>query len=96
MLIVVTYDVQTSSSGGEKRLRYVAKKCEQYGIRVQHSVFECIVDFSQLRQLEFDLEKIIDHEKDSIRIYQLGRNYKNKVKHIGAKKTIKVDEPLIF
>ena len=84
MLVLITYDVQTSSSGGAKRLRHVAKKCEQYGVRVQYSVFECIVDNAQLRQLEIDLEKIIDHDRDSIRIYKLGKNYKNKVTHIGA------------
>jgi len=67
MLVLITYDVQTSSSGGAKRLRHVAKKCEQYGVRVQYSVFECIVDNAQLRQLEIDLEKIIDHDRDSIR-----------------------------
>lgn len=96
MLVLITYDVQTSSSGGAKRLRHVAKKCEQYGVRVQYSVFECIVDNAQLRQLEIDLEKIIDHDRDSIRIYKLGKNYKNKVTHIGAKESLKVDEPLIF
>lgn len=96
MLVVITYDVQTTSTGGAKRLRNVAKKCEQYGVRVQHSVFECVVDNAQLRQLELDLEGIIDLEKDSIRFYRLGKNYKNKVKHIGARETIKVDEPLIF
>ncbi|HZW68129.1 MAG TPA: CRISPR-associated endonuclease Cas2 [Pseudogracilibacillus sp.] len=96
MLVLITYDVQTSSSGGAKRLRDVAKKCEQYGVRVQYSVFECIVDSAQLRQLEIDLEKIIDHDRDSIRIYKLGKNYKNKVTHIGAKESLKVDEPLIF
>ena len=96
MLVLITYDVQTSSSGGGKRLRHVAKKCEQYGVRVQYSVFECIVDHTQLRQLEIDLEKIINHDRDSIRIYRLGKNYKNKVTHIGAKESLKVDEPLIF
>lgn len=96
MLVLITYDVQTSSSGGAKRLRHVAKKCEQYGVRVQYSVFECIVDNAQLRQLEIDLEKIIDHDRDSIRIYRLGKNYKSKVIHLGAKESLKVDEPLIF
>lgn len=96
MLVLITYDVETSSLGGAKRLRHVAKKCEQYGVRVQYSVFECIVDHAQLRQLEIDLEKIIDPDRDSIRIYRLGNNYKNKVTHIGAKEALKLDEPLIF
>ena len=96
MLVLVTYDVQTSSEGGAKRLRHVAKKCEQYGVRVQNSVFECIVDSAKLRQLELDLEKIIDPEVDSLRFYRLGKNHDTKVKHIGAKESIEVDKPLIF
>lgn len=96
MLVLVTYDVQTSSEGGAKRLRRVAKKCEEYGVRVQNSVFECIVDSAKLRQLEIDLEKIIHPEKDSLRFYRLGRNHDKKVKHIGAKVSLEVDKPLIF
>lgn len=96
MLVLVTYDVRTSSEGGTKRLRQVAKKCEQYGVRVQNSVFECIVDSAKLRQLELDLEKIIDPEIDSLRFYRLGKNHDKKVKHIGAKEAIEVDKPLIF
>lgn len=96
MLVLVTYDVRTSSKGGAKRLRYVAKKCEQYGVRVQNSVFECIVDSAKLRQLEFDLEKIIDPKVDSLRFYYLGKNHDKKVKHIGSKVSIEVDKPLIF
>lgn len=96
MLVLVTYDVQTSSKGGQKRLRNVAKKCEEYGVRVQNSVFECIVDSAKLRQLELELEKIIDPEVDSLRFYRLGKNHDKKVKHIGAKATIEVDKPLIF
>lgn len=78
MLVVITYDVETASLGGQKRLRKVAKKCEQYGVRVQNSVFECIIDNAQLRQLEIELLKIIDLDKDSIRFYRLGNSYKNK------------------
>ena len=96
MLILVTYDVQTMTASGQKRLRKVAKKCEEYGIRVQNSVFECVVDSTQLRQLEFALEAIINPSVDSLRFYRLGNNYKSKVKHIGAKPSIEVEEPLIF
>lgn len=40
MMLVVTYDVDTSDTAGQKRLRKVAKICERYGMRVQNSVFE--------------------------------------------------------
>lgn len=96
MLVVITYDVETTSTGGQKRLRHVAKKCEQYGVRVQNSVFECVVDNAQLRQLEIELLEVIDCDRDSIRFYRLGNNYKNKVKHFGSKEVISVESPLIF
>lgn len=96
MLVVITYDVETASLGGQKRLRKVAKKCEQYGVRVQNSVFECIIDNAQLRQLEIELLKIIDLDKDSIRFYRLGNSYKNKVKHFGTKEVISLEDPLVF
>lgn len=96
LLVLVTYDVQITSAGGAKRLRKVAKKCEQYGVRVQNSVFECIVDATQLRMLELELEEIIDPNCDSLRFYRLGNNHENKVKHIGAKTSLEVDKPLVF
>lgn len=96
MLVLVTYDVAITTDGGAARLRRVAKICEQYGVRVQNSVFECIVDATQKKMLEVELMKVIDKQVDSIRIYQLGNQYRNKVKHMGAKETINVEDPLIF
>ncbi|MCM3550148.1 CRISPR-associated protein Cas2 [Niallia circulans] len=96
MLVLVTYDVAITTNGGATRLRRVAKICEQYGVRVQNSVFECIVDATQKKRLEMDLMKVIDQQSDSIRIYQLGNQYRNKVNHIGAKETLNVEDPLIF
>lgn len=96
MLVLVTYDVSTKTPSGQKRLRQVAKACEAKGVRVQNSVFECIVDAAEYRKLQYDLEAIIDPESDSLRFYVLGNHYKNKVVHIGAKESIDVTEPLIF
>lgn len=96
ILVLITYDVSTISDGGKKRLRRVAKKCEDYGVRVQNSVFECVVDAAQLKTLEIALEEIIDPTHDSLRFYKLGNNYKNKVKHIGVKEGLDVEGPLIF
>lgn len=96
MLILVTYDVSTSTSGGVKRLRKVAKICQNYGQRVQNSVFECIVDSTQFAELKIDLQKVIDLQEDSLRFYRLGDNYKNKVTHIGIKEAIAIEDPLIF
>ncbi len=96
MLVLITYDVNTGTKEGRRRLLKVAKQCVNYGVRVQNSVFECVVDAAKLREVKAKLCDIIDKEKDSLRFYYLGNNYKTKVEHIGAKETIKVDEPLIF
>lgn len=85
MMVLITYDVETVSSEGQKRLRKVAKKCENYGQRVQNSVFECLVTPDQFVVLKNDLEKIINKECDSLRYYYLGSNWKTRVEHIGAK-----------
>lgn len=96
MLVLITYDVSTIDSAGQKRLRKVAKTCQNYGQRVQNSVFECIVDTTQFATLKFELSKIIDKGQDSLRFYQLGNNYKNKVEHIGVKESLDLERPLIF
>ncbi|MUG68909.1 CRISPR-associated endonuclease Cas2 [Paenibacillus campinasensis] len=96
MLVLITYDVQTSGAGGAARLRKVSKACQNYGQRVQNSVFECIVDAAQFTALKLELAQLIDEEKDSLRFYRLGNNYKTKVEHIGAKPAIDLEEPLIF
>ena len=96
MLVLITYDVYTEDAAGKKRLRKVAKQCVNYGQRVQNSVFECVVDAAKCRQVKAILEEIIDKDKDSLRFYYLGNNYKSKVEHIGAKESYDVDGPLIF
>lgn len=96
MLILITYDVNTETASGKKRLRKVAKECENYGIRVQNSVFECIMDNAKSIDVKSKLSKIIDVSKDSLRFYNLGNNYENKVEHLGAKNTINVEKPLIL
>jgi len=96
MLVLVTYDINITSVIGQKRLRRVAKKCESFGIRVQNSVFECVVDATQYTKLRHDLLKIIDPEADSLRLYSLGERYLTKVEHFGVKNTIQVEGALIL
>lgn len=96
MLVLITYDVNTETPAGKKRLRQVAKQCVNYGQRVQNSVFECNMDAAKCRQVKAILEDLIDKEKDSLRFYFLGNHYKNKIEHIGAKPTFDVTETLIF
>lgn len=96
MLLLITYDVNTQDSKGRKRLRRVAKLCVDYGVRVQNSVFECVVDTAQYRELKYKLTNEIDEKKDSLRFYFLGNGKKTKVEHIGAKETIDVEAPLIM
>jgi len=96
ILVLITYDVNTQTAEGRKRLRQVAKQCVNYGQRVQNSVFECVLDAAKLREVQHILEQIIDKETDSLRFYILGNNYKHKVEHIGAKPSFNVEDPLII
>lgn len=85
MMVLITYDVNTETDGGKKRLNKVAKQCKNYGQRVQNSVFECLIDPTQFAELKNKLENIADPETDSIRYYFLGDNWKRRVEHFGAK-----------
>jgi CRISPR-associated protein Cas2 len=95
MMVLVTYDVSTETAAGRKRLARVAKTCKNFGKRVQFSVFECLVDSAQWATVESRLVEIIDPEKDSLRFYFLGANYKPRIVHIGAKSTLDQEGPLI-
>ena len=95
MLILITYDVNVSKEGGTKRLRRVARACKDWGQRVQFSVFECIVDPAQWVELKNRLLKEIDLEKDSIRFYFLGSNWERRIEHVGSKKPIDQQGPLV-
>ncbi|MDR3539476.1 MAG: CRISPR-associated endonuclease Cas2 [Desulfosporosinus sp.] len=96
MLVLITYDVNTQTPIGRKRLRQVAKQCVNYGQRVQNSVFECVLDAAKLREVQHKLEQIIDKNTDSLRYYFLGNNYKSKVEHVGAKESFDVEGTLII
>jgi CRISPR-associated protein Cas2 len=95
MLVLVTYDVSVSSPGGAKRLRRVAKTCQDFGQRVQFSVFEIEVDPAQWTALRARLEAIIDPKQDSLRYYFLGANWQRRVEHVGAKPADDLNGPLI-
>ena len=95
MFVLVSYDVATSSNGGQRRLRRVSKACLDYGQRVQYSVFECIVDPAQWAVLRQRLIDEIDEKADSLRFYFLGSNWRHRVEHVGAKKTVDPEGPLI-
>jgi len=96
MLVLITYDVNTENDSGKKRLRHVAKLCKKWGQRVQNSVFECLVDPAQWTELKSGLESIIDFDRDSLRYYYLGSNWKRKVEHIGAKESYDPEGLLIL
>lgn len=85
MLVLITYDVSSQDAAGRKRLRRVSKECVNYGQRVQNSVFECVLDASQLLLLKDSLVSMIDEKEDSLRFYYLGNKYQTKVEHFGVK-----------
>ncbi|MGB5156508.1 CRISPR-associated endonuclease Cas2 [Desulfobacterium sp. N47] len=95
MFVLVSYDVATQDGTGARRLRRVAKACQDYGQRVQYSVFECIVDPATWAVLRQRLIDVIDQNQDSLRFYFLGSNWRRRVEHIGAKKSIDQEGPLI-
>lgn len=95
MLVLITYDVSTQDGAGRKRLRKVAKECVNYGQRVQNSVFECMLDPSQLLIVKDKLLSLIDREQDSLRFYYLGNKYETKIEHFGAKTTYEPEGMLI-
>ncbi len=96
MMIVLSYDVSTVDEGGAARLHRVAKICERYGVRVQCSVFELLVDPAQLVTLKASLEAVIDPKQDSVRIYRLGATWKTKIEQLGKPQRIEQDSPLIL
>jgi CRISPR-associated protein Cas2 len=95
MMVLITYDVNTETAAGQKRLRKVAKACENYGQRVQNSVFECLIDPARMKLLQATLEKLIDLERDSLRFYYLGDEWRKRVVHIGAKPGLDLEGTLI-
>lgn len=96
MLVLITYDVSTQDAAGRKRLRKVAKECVNYGQRVQNSVFECILDASQLLLLKDRLTSMINEEEDSLRFYYLGNKYQTKVEHFGIKTSYEPEGTLMI
>jgi CRISPR-associated protein Cas2 len=95
VMVLVTYDVNTTEAGGARRLRQVAKACRDHGQRVQFSVFEIEVDPAQWTRLKARLEAIIDANHDSLRYYYLGANWRRRVEHVGAKPSVDLGGPLI-
>ena len=96
MLVLVTYDVNTETAAGRKRLRQVAKQCVNYGQRVQNSVFECLLDAAQYAMLKARLTALIDEQIDSLRFYRLGNAYQSKVEHVGNSPRFAQDDVLLL
>lgn len=96
MLVLVTYDVNTETAAGRKRLRKVAKACVNHGQRVQSSVFECLLDAAQYAMFKAQLTALIDPAADSLRFYQLGSHYKSRVEHVGLHPEFAQDEVLLL
>ena len=95
ILILITYDVSTQDAAGRKRLRKVAKECVNYGQRVQNSVFECVLDSSQLLIVKDKLLSMIDPKQDSLRFYNLGNKFQRKFEHFGVKASYEAEGTLI-
>jgi len=88
MLVLITYDVSVLAKDGHRRLRNIAKACQDYGLRVQNSVFECEIDPAQYTILKDKLLNLYDEKQDSLRFYMLGKQGRSRVEHFGNKKTL--------
>lgn len=95
-MVLVSYDVSTVDAKGKSRLRKVAKECQNYGQRVQNSVFEIDVDYGTFLKIKDKLLKLIDESHDSIRFYYLGNNWHRRIEHYGAKETYDPEGVLII
>jgi len=96
MMVLISYDVCVTDSGGKTRLRKVAKECQNHAQRVQNSVFEADLDYSTFLKLKSRLIKLIDEEKDSLRFYYLGNHWERRIEHVGAKKTYNPEGVIII
>ena len=96
MFVLVSYDVNTETKEGRRRLRRIAKTCLNHGQRVQFSVFECLVNPAQWTALRAQLLDEMDPDKDSLRFYFLGANWRHRVEHVGAKPSLDQEGPLVF
>ncbi len=96
MMVLITYDMNTEDRSGKTRLRKIARQCVNYGQRVQNSVFECVVDDAECKQLQHTLCTIIDPTKDSLRFYYLGNKYQTRIEHFGAKETYEAEGVLMI
>jgi CRISPR-associated protein Cas2 len=96
MYVIIAYDVCTMTAEGQKRLRLVSKACQNYGQRVQNSLFECSIDYGTFLTLKHNLESLINHKTDSLRFYYLGNKWEHKVEHVGAKSSYNPQDTLII
>ncbi len=96
MLVLISYDVSTVDAAGKRRLRRVAKKCLDYGQRVQNSVFECVVDAAQWTKLKHELLDEVEKKEDSVRFYFLGNNWHGHVEHHGTKPSVDFEGTLLI
>lgn len=95
MLVLVSYDVATTTPDGRRRLRRVARICQNYGQRVQNSVFECLIAPDQWVHLRQELLDVYRADQDSLRFYFLGSNWHRHIEHHGAKPGLDLEGPLI-
>lgn len=96
MMVIISYDVSTSDPTGKKRLRKIAKECQNHAQRVQNSVFEADLDYSTFLKLKDRLVNIMDKDKDSIRFYYLGNKWERKIEHIGVKESYNPEGVIIL
>lgn len=95
MIVVVAYDVNTETKEGRRRLRRIAQACEDYGVRVQKSIFECRVRDVDWVKLRFRLLAESDPKVDSLRFYFLDQAASKRTEHHGVNEPLDLQGTLI-
>lgn len=77
-MFIISYDIVKNKN----RVK-IAKLLEDYGFRVQFSVFECDLIKDELNKITAMINNRIDIDKDSIKIYFLCKDCQNKILSFG-------------
>jgi CRISPR-associated protein Cas2 len=96
MMVLITYDVSIMSAGGAKRLRKIARECQNHGQRVQNSVFECVLSEAQFVNLRAAIRNIMNETEDNVRFYFLGNNWSKHIEMYGKVTSYNIDSELIL
>ena len=87
MFYLVCYDVVSDHTRNK-----VAHVLQGYGLRIQKSVFECVLTEAQYQFIQKRLMKYLDATEDQVRFYPLSAHCRQKVDIVGLQPLRQVDD----